>query len=86
MLYKSKIRVAGSFRKLIHSLNERSYTLFMRQIEFHLDIQRKCIFAPINGQQHELFIDMICATSKGSEKPAHMYSLTRAFASYLTII
>ena len=67
MLYESKIRVTCSFRKLLHSLNERSYTFFMRQIEFHLDIQRKCIFAPINGQQY-------------------MCSLTRAFASHLTII
>ena len=31
MLYEPKIRVTGSFRKLLHTLYERSYRFFLRQ-------------------------------------------------------
>ena len=40
MIYEPKIRVTGSFRKLLHVLYERSYRFFIRQIDFRLDIQR----------------------------------------------
>ena len=40
MIYEPKIRVTGSFRKLLHILYERSYGFFIRQIDFRLDIQR----------------------------------------------
>ena len=39
MLYEPKIRVSGSFRKLLHILYERSYRFFMRQMQFRPDIQ-----------------------------------------------
>ena len=39
MLYEPKIRVTGSFRKLLHILYERSYIFFMRQMQFRPDIQ-----------------------------------------------
>ena len=39
MLYEPKIWVTGSFRKLLHILYERSYRLFMRQMQFRPDIQ-----------------------------------------------
>ena len=39
MLYEPKIRVTGSFRKLLHILHERSYKFFMRQMQFRPDIQ-----------------------------------------------
>ena len=39
MLYEPKIRVIGSFRKLLHSLYERSDRFFMRQMQFRPDIQ-----------------------------------------------
>ena len=68
MLYEPKIRVTGSFRKLLHILYESSYKFFMRQMQFRPDIQPKCIFAPINGP-------LVCATNKGSDQPAHMRSL-----------
>ena len=44
MLYEPKIRVTGSFRKLLHILYERSYRFFMRQMQFRPDIQPQCIF------------------------------------------
>ena len=39
MLYEPKIRVTGSFRKLLHILYEKSYRFFMRQMQFRPDIQ-----------------------------------------------
>ena len=53
MLYEPKIRVTGSFRKLLHIFYERSHRCFMRQMQFRPDIQPLCIFfAPINGPQY----------------------------------
>ena len=36
--------------------------------------------------QHEISNNVVCATSKGSDQPAHMRSLIRAFASRLNIL
>ena len=36
--------------------------------------------------QHEISNNVVCATSKGSDQPAHMHSLIRAFASRLNIL
>ena len=35
---------------------------------------------------HEIFNNVVCATSKASDQPAHMCSLIRAFASRLSIL
>ena len=39
MLYEPKIRVTGSFRKVLHILYERSYMFFIRQMRFRPDKQ-----------------------------------------------
>ena len=39
----------------------------------------------IDEQWHEISNNMVCATSKGSDQPAHMRSLIRTFASCLNI-
>ena len=36
--------------------------------------------------RHEISNNVVCATSKGSDQPAHMRSLIRAFASHLNIL
>ena len=36
--------------------------------------------------QHEISNNVVCATSKASDQPAHTRSLTRAFASRLNIL
>ena len=36
--------------------------------------------------RHEISNNVVCATSKGSDQPAHMRSLIRAFASALNIL
>ena len=35
---------------------------------------------------HEISNNVVCATSKASDQPAHMRSLIRAFASRLSIL
>ena len=35
---------------------------------------------------HEICNNVVCATSKGSDQPAHMRSLIRAFSSHLNIL
>ena len=86
MLYEPKIRVTGSFRKLLHILYERSYRFFMRQMQFRPDIQPYGFFAPINGPQNEISNNVVCASTKGLDQPAHMCRLIRAFASRLKTI
>ena len=45
-----------------------------------------CIFfGTINEPVHEISNNVVCATSKASDQPAHMRSLIRAFASRLNI-
>ena len=39
----------------------------------------------LKERQHEISNNVVCATSKGSDQPAHMRSLIRAFASHLTV-
>ena len=77
MLYEPKIRVTGSFRKLLHILYERSFVLIY---------SRNASFAPINGPQYEISNNVVCASTKGLGQPAHMCSLIRAFASCLKTI
>ena len=40
------------------------------------------IYEPV----HEISNNVVCATSKGSDQPAHTLSLIRAFASRLSIL
>ena len=40
----------------------------------------------IYGPVHEISNNVVCATSKASDQPAHMRSLIRAFASPLSIL
>ena len=39
-----------------------------------------------NTPRHEISNNVVCATSKGSDQPAHTRSLIRAFASRLNIL
>ena len=40
----------------------------------------------VNEPVHEISNNMVCATSKASDQPAHTRSLIRAFASRLSIL
>ena len=43
-------------------------------------------FVKLFEPRHEISNNVVCATSKGSDQPAHMRSLIRAFASCLSIL
>ena len=40
----------------------------------------------LNEPRHEISNNVVCATSKGSDQPAHTRSLIRAFAGRLHIL
>ena len=45
------------------------------------------IFSLITNEPvHEISKNVVCATSKASDQPAHRHSLIRAFASCLSIV
>ena len=58
----------------------------MRQVQYRPDIHSNAFFAPINGPQYEISNNVVCASTKGLDQPAHMRSLIRAFASRLKTI
>ena len=50
-------------------------------------LQMKCYSkSELNEPVHEISNNVVCATSKASDQPAHMRSLIRAFASRLSIL
>ena len=55
------------------------YFLFSYKI---YDIKTVIQFEPV----HEISNNVVCATSKASDQPAHTRSLIRAFASRLSIL
>ena len=44
------------------------------------------LFWPVYEPRHEISNNVVCATSKASDQPAHTRSLIRAFASRLSIL
>ena len=46
----------------------------------------RCSLIRIIEPVHEISNNVVCATSKGSDQPAHMRSLIRASASRLSIL
>ena len=50
--------------------------------KYHAIVGLSLIYEPV----HTFSDSVVCATSKASDQPAHMRSLTRAFASRLNIL
>ena len=75
-------------------LLESCYILFMKEVtgsfsdkcNFVLIYSRNVFFAPINRPKYEIFNNVVCASTKGLDQPAHMHSLIKAFASCLKTI
>ena len=57
----------------------------LHNVAFH-QAMIKSIFREGNEPQHEISNNLVCATSKASDQPAHMRSLIRTFASHLNIL
>ena len=54
---------------------------FAKLVHINL-LTAQIIFEP----RHEISNNVVCVTSKGSDQPAHMRSLIRAFANRLSIL
>ena len=65
---------------IIQHANLTTFTMYVYRLDETVWIQT--LFEP----QHEISINVVCATSKVSDQPAHMCSLIRAFASRLNIL
>ena len=59
-----------------------THCLFFYQKVRKIKKYEKEKFEPV----HEISNNVVCATSKASDQPAHMRSLIRAFASRLSIL
>ena len=64
------------------NLYETVNIFFNRFHLYPLGLPHLFIFEP----RHEISNNVVCATSKASDQPAHMHSLIRAFASPLSIL
>ena len=61
--------------------------LFIGKLYFRLNIYlQKTRLSEKIEPWHEISKNVVCATSKGSDQPAHTRSLIRAFASSLNIL
>ena len=50
------------------------------------EIERASCFTLIIEPGHKISNNVVCTTSKGSDRPVHMGSLIRTFASHLNIL
>ena len=75
---------AGATSKLILYCfaSVRAITHLLKLVDYLYVSTNKNKIEPV----HEISNNLICATSKASDQPAHMRSLIRAFASRLSIL
>ena len=52
----------------------------------HVSLEHNVFFCILYEPWHEISNNVVCATSKASDQPAHTRSLIRAFASRLDIL
>ena len=69
-----------------HSLREKHYT-HSQTMTLQVSLLVYCwLVHSLYEPRHEISNNVVCATSKGSDQPAHTNSLIRAFASRLNIL
>ena len=74
--------VAFNIITCYHRLSIGDATALLWRLAIVLRAPRRSAFEP----RHEISNNVVCATSKGSDQPAHTRSLIRAFASRLNIL
>ena len=62
------------------------YLCLFVSLFYHLKYRTRLIIISRNEPRHEISNNVVCATSKASDQPAHTRSLIRAFASRLNIL
>ena len=83
------MKMTFSFGKSCTSQNAFNWPLNIAEGDANLRLDStitvlydSCIYEPV----HEISNNVVCATSKASDQPAHTRSLIRAFASRLSIL
>ena len=56
-----------------------------RSMLYFIETGKLGYYTSVNEPVHEISNNVVCATSKASDQPAHTRSLIRAFASRLSI-
>ena len=73
---------------MFYKLPEHTFIAFMQVLESFS--KSKCSFQygsiVLYDPVHEISHNIVCATSKASDQPAHMRNLIRAFACRLSIL
>ena len=66
--------------------DQRSHLKWVHIVIEAIKVHQQMKFQPTFELRHEISRNVICETSEGSDQPAHMCSLIRAFASPLNIL
>ena len=56
-----------------------------RLMLYYIETDKLGYYTAVNEPVHEISNNVVCATSKASDQPAHTHSLIRAFASRSSI-
>ena len=67
-------------------MDETIYVIFKVQFDFAVEVWFTLVFYRKFEPRHEISNNVVCATSKGSDQPAHTLRLIRAFVSRLHIL
>ena len=73
------------FRVGVHMMNAFGLTMYGFKMMYYCYLIRDTLQGTYEPR-HEISNNVVCATSKASDQPAHMRSLLRAFASRLNIL
>ena len=69
-------------KAICNPVHQHTCTCSIQKAPSHPTNKNHIIFEPV----HEISNNVVCATSKGPDQPAHTRSLIRAFASRLSIL
>ena len=86
---KKHVLMYYAHAKPLHSVKWRSLyrdTATMQELLLKICTRLQARRKRITEPRHEISNNVVCATSKGSDQPAHTRSLIRAFASRLNIL
>ena len=88
-LFSCSTQLSTTFRLFIKAkllTNKEVYFILCSEINAYLK-QIKIVFSQSERYEpvHEISNNVVCATSKASDQPAHTRSLIRAFASRLSV-
>ena len=77
----NKIKLKEKGVKVIY----HSHTLQSKNIKEKIEYNKNQVILR-NEPRHEIYNNVVCATNKASDQPAHTCSLIRAFASRMNIL